>query len=72
MSPNEILMQKNMTKYCLWKESGVPQATISDICTGKTSIEKCSAETIYHVGILLGTGTPGSAAVLWGDWQGSS
>lgn len=42
-----------MTKYRLWKESGVPQATISDICTGKTRIEKCSAETIYHIAKAL-------------------
>lgn len=53
MSLNEILTQKNITKYRLWKESGVPQATISDICTGKTRIEKCSAETIYRIAKVL-------------------
>lgn len=53
MSINEILEQKNITKYRLWKESGVPQATISDICTGKTRIEKCSAETIYRIAKVL-------------------
>ena len=53
MSINEILAQKGITKYRLWKESGVPQATISDICTGKTSIEKCSAETIYRISRVL-------------------
>lgn len=53
MSLNEILEQRNITKYRLWKESGVPQATISDICTGKTSIEKCSAETIYRIAKAL-------------------
>lgn len=53
MPINAILAQKNMTKYRLWKESGVPQATISDICTGKTSIEKCSAETIYRIARAL-------------------
>ena len=53
MSINEVLAQKNITKYRLWKESGVPQATISDICTGKTSIEKCSAETIYRIAKVL-------------------
>ena len=49
MSINEILKQKNMTKYRLCKESGVPQATISDICSGKTSIERCSAETVFRI-----------------------
>ena len=53
MSINELLVQKNITKYRLWKESGVPQATISDICTGKTSIEKCSAETLYRLSKAL-------------------
>ena len=53
MSINEVLKQKNITKYRLWKESGVPQATISDICTGKTRIEKCSAETIFRIARVL-------------------
>lgn len=53
MHINKILEQKNITKYRLWKESGVPQATISDICTGKTRIEKCSAETIYRIAKML-------------------
>ena len=53
MSLNEMLEKKNITKYRLWKESGVPQATISDICTGKTRIEKCSAETIYRIAKAL-------------------
>ena len=53
MSINEVLEQKNITKYRLWKESGVPQATISDICTGKTRIEKCSAETIFRIAKAL-------------------
>ena len=53
MTLNEMLGQKNITKYRLWKESGVPQATISDICTGKTRIEKCSAETIYRIAKVL-------------------
>ena len=53
MNLNQVLEQKNITKYRLWKESGVPQATISDICTGKTRIEKCSAETIYRIAKVL-------------------
>ena len=53
MDLNQVLEQKNITKYRLWKESGVPQATISDICTGKTRIEKCSAETIYRIAKVL-------------------
>ena len=53
MSINDLLIQKSITKYRLWKESGVPQATISDLCSGKTRIEKCSAETIYRIAKVL-------------------
>lgn len=53
MSINELLLQRNITKYRLHKESGVPQATISDICSGKTCIEKCSAETIFRIAKVL-------------------
>lgn len=50
---NQLLEQKKVSKYRLWKDSGVPQSTISDICTGKTSIEKCSAETIFRLAKAL-------------------
>lgn len=51
---NQLLEQKKVSKYRLWKDSGVPQSTISDICTGKTRIEKCSAETIFRLAKALG------------------
>lgn len=51
---NKLLEEKGMTKYRLSKESGVPQTTIIDICSGKTSIAKCSAETIYRISKTLG------------------
>lgn len=47
MSINEILTKTGMTKYRLAKLSGVPHATLNDICSGKTRIEKCSGETLY-------------------------
>ena len=53
MSLSELLEQKHISKYRLSKESGVPQATISDIYTGKTKIQKCSAETIYRIAKAL-------------------
>lgn len=49
MSINKLLIEQGMTKYRLSKLSGVPQATINDICRGKARIEKCSAETIYRI-----------------------
>jgi DNA-binding Xre family transcriptional regulator len=49
MNLNDLLIQKNITKYRLSKISGVPFATVSDISTGKAKIEKCSADTIYKL-----------------------
>ena len=54
MSINELLEQKNLTKYRLSKISGVPFATISDISAGKARIEKCAADTLYKLSKALG------------------
>ena len=51
---NEQIEKKNITKYRLSKESGVPQATINDICSGKADLEKCSAGTLYRIAKVLG------------------
>lgn len=40
-----LLKKQNMTKYRLAVEAGIPHATLNDICSGKTRLEKCSAET---------------------------
>lgn len=53
MTINAMLEKQNMTKYRLAKESGLPHATISDICSGKAKIEKCSAETLYKIAKVL-------------------
>ena len=50
---NEKLREQNMTMYRLSKESGVPQATINDICSGKAEIEKCTAGTLYRLARVL-------------------
>lgn len=50
---NELLERKGMTKYKLSKQSGVPHATISDICSGKARLEKCSALTLYKIAKVL-------------------
>lgn len=50
---DQQLRQKNMTIYRLSKESGVPYATLNDICNGKTRLEKCSAETVYRIAHAL-------------------
>ena len=53
MTLNSILRQKNMTMYRLAKASSVPYTTVSDLCSGKTRIEKCSAETLYRLAKAL-------------------
>lgn len=50
---NELLTEKNMSRYRLSKESGVPQTTIADICSGRADIEKCSAGTLYKIARVL-------------------
>ena len=51
---DELLKQKDLTKYRFSKLTGIPFATISDISTGKAKIEKCSAETVYKLAKGLG------------------
>ena len=51
---NELLKKRNMTKYRLSQVSGVPQATVNDICSGKADLEKCSAGTLYRLARVLG------------------
>lgn len=51
----QSLMQKqNLSKYRLSKNSGIPYTTLTDICSGKAQLEKCSAETIYKLAKELG------------------
>lgn len=49
----DLIEQRNMTKYSLSKISGVPYATLNDICSGKTNLQKCSAETVYRLAKAL-------------------
>lgn len=51
---NTLLKKNNMTRYRLAVEAGIPHATLSDICSGKTRIERCSAETVYKLAKTLG------------------
>ena len=49
-----LLEKRHMTKYRLAVEAGIPHATLNDICSGKTKLEKCSAETVFHLAKVLG------------------
>lgn len=50
----ELMQKRNLTKYRLSKNSGIPYTTLSDIISGKAQLEKCSAETIYKLSKELG------------------
>lgn len=46
---NDLLQKHNMSKYRLSMESGVAMTTITDICSGKAKLDKCSAGTLYKI-----------------------
>lgn len=50
---NDLIKRKNITRYRLSKESGVPYTTINDICNQKTRLNKASAETVYRLAKVL-------------------
>ncbi|NBK94386.1 helix-turn-helix domain-containing protein [bacterium 1XD21-13] len=57
MLVENLLKKRNMTKYRLAIEVGIPHATLNDICSGKTRLEKCSAETAYKIAKALSVPT---------------
>ena len=51
---DDLLKERGMTKYRLAVTADIPHATLNDICSGKTRLEKCSAETVYKLAKALG------------------
>ncbi len=54
MYVDDLISQKKITKYKVSLETGIPHATLSDICSGKTNLLKCSVETLYKLSKFLG------------------
>ena len=54
MMIDDLLRERNMTRYRLAVTAGIPHATLNDICSGKTRLERCSAETVYKLAKALG------------------
>lgn len=54
MTIGELLQERGMSRYRLSKESGIPWATLSDICAGKTKLNRCSANTLSKLSKTLG------------------
>ena len=55
MNLNDLMLEKNLTKYKLAKTSGVAFTTVSEVTTGKTKIKNCTGETLYLLAKALDT-----------------
>lgn len=53
MNLQEYIDSRNITKYHLSQISGVPKTTVIDICSGKSSLQKCSARTVQQLAKAL-------------------
>ena len=54
MNLQTMLAEKQMTMYRLSKVSGVAKTTVIDICSGKSSIGGCNADTVLRLSRALG------------------
>ena len=53
MTIQQLLREKNLSRYQLSKLSGVPWATLADIYSGKTLLTRCSARTLSKLSSAL-------------------
>ncbi len=53
MNLQEYIDSQNITKYHLSQISGIPKTTVIDICSGKSSLQKCSARTVQQLAKAL-------------------
>lgn len=53
MSLKSLLEERNMSMYRLSKLSGVSNTVIVDICSGKSTLENCTAKTVYSIALAL-------------------
>ena len=53
MTMNTLLAQQNISRYQLSKSSGIPWATLADICSGKTKLERCNGATLQKLARAL-------------------
>lgn len=53
MTIQQLLREKDMTRYELSKQSGVPWTVLSDIWSGKTTLEQCDTGTLSKLAAAL-------------------
>lgn len=51
---NDLIEKKGESLYSISKIYHIPYMTLNDVVNGKTSLEKCSAETVYKLAKALG------------------
>lgn len=51
---DDLMRKSGLSRYRLAVTAGIPHATLNDICSGKTKLERCSAETVYKLAKALG------------------
>lgn len=56
MSFISLVRQQKISGYRLSKDSGIPQTTVTDLLSGKASLLRCNAETLYRLAKVLGVG----------------
>jgi predicted transcriptional regulator len=49
----QVLREKGLSRYGLSKSGGIPWATLADICSGKTQMDRCSAATLLKLSKAL-------------------
>ena len=49
----DLLKKRGMTKYRLAIVAGGPHTTLNGICSGKTKLQRCTAETVYKLAKAL-------------------
>lgn len=53
MNLQSYIDSRNITKYHLSQISGIPKTTVIDICSGKSSLQNCSARTVQKLAKAL-------------------
>jgi len=69
LSLQALLDSRGISKYRLSKMSGVSKTVIMDICSGKSSLENCTAKTVYQIALALDCTVEG---LLKGEFSDSS
>jgi len=54
MTIQQLMQDMNMSRYRLSKISGIPWATLADIYSGKTHLDRCGAGTLSKLSKALG------------------